>query len=232
MGKLLFISGVFESKYSIKNPIKDDVALEYYRLEKIFEGDILVSGENRLESGGKVKSPKMPDVAKSLSEIIHKINEKNSDGQNTVSEEQFADELEAKLDSMKDLEAYALDSEPEEFRGEYTRRIRDLVSKSYDINPYFARKFFGNLTYQNEIIDQGMKLCYKKMRGELETIVISPGKQVEVEIQYRKIIEKMKGKINWFDRYFGFNTLEFLETCNIDDSVKNIKDIGRVLRGK
>ena len=61
------------------------------------------------------------------------------------------------------------------------------------------------------------------MRGELETIVISPGKQVEVEIQYRKIIEKMKGKINWFDRYFGFNTLEFLETCNIDDSVKNIK---------
>jgi type I restriction enzyme, R subunit len=220
---LMFVSGYFDAKYSSQNPIKDDVALEYYRLQKTSEGKIPLSGEGDLVSGGKIKSPRRPEIPKSLSEIIQNINERNSDLDNSISEEKTADELEEKLDAMDDFQELASNSDAEDIRDEYTTRLKKLVAESYDSNPYFARKFFENGAFQEEVIDKGLELCHKKAKGELETIVISPGKELEVKIQYRKIIEKLHGKINWFDRYFGIDTLEFLETCTIDDSVKEIK---------
>ena len=225
---LMFVSGYFDAKYSSQNPIKDDVALEYYRLQKTSDGKISLYGEGDLVSGGKIKSPRRPDIPKSLSEIIHNINERNSDTDNSISEEQTADELEEKLDAMEDFQELASNSDAEDIRDEYAMRLKKLVAESYDSNPYFARKFFENGAFQEEVIEKGLELCHKKARGELETIVISPGKELEVKIQYRKIIEKLHGKINWFDRYFGLDTLEFLETCTLDDSVKEIKILASV----
>ena len=106
---------------------------------------------------------------------------------------------------------------------EYKIRVKQLVAGSYDSNPYFAKKFFENDAFQDEVLLKGIELFQSQAKGELETIVISPGKELEVKSQYRKIIGKLQGKINWFDRFFGKNTLEFLETCTIDDSVKEIK---------
>ena len=90
------------------------------------------------------------------------------------------------------------------------------------------KKFFENGAFQDEVLLKGIDLFQSQAKGELETILISPGKELEVKSQYRKIIGKLQGKINWFDRYFDQNTLEFLETCTIDDSVKEIKILASV----
>ena len=225
---LMFVSGYFDSKDPLLNPIKDDVALEYYRLQKISEGSISLSGEGTLVAGGKIKKPRRPDVAKSLSEIIHNINERNSDTDNAHAEEITADEIEVKLSAMTDFKEIVANSDAEDVLDEYKIRVKQLVAGSYDSNPYFAKKFFENGAFQDEVLLKGIELFQSQAKGELETIVISPGKELEVKSQYRKIIGKLQGKINWFDRFFGKNTLEFLETCTIDDSVKEIKILASV----
>ena len=225
---LMFVSGYFDSKDPLLNPIKDDVALQYYTLQKISEGSISLSGEGTLVAGGKIKKPRRPDVAKSLSEIIHNINERNSDTDNAHAEEITADEIEVKLSSMTDFKEIVANSDAEDVLDEYKIRVKQLVAESYDSNPYFAKKFFENSAFRDEVLLKGIELYQKQAKGEFEPIVISPSNILQVKNQYRKIIGKLQGKISWFDRYFAADTLEFLEGCKIDDSVKEIKILAGV----
>ena len=223
IGVLMFTKGLFDADSQSLDVVKDDVALEYFRLQKISEGDISLSGEGMLVAGGKITPPKRPDVAKSLSEIIRNINEKNSDTVNSDAEEITADEIEKKLLSMEEFRELAANSDSQDVLQEYSSRVKKLVAESYESNQYFANKFFSNKEFQEEALLKGIELYQKQAKGEVETILLSPGRQLEVKAEYRNRIKSCKGKVNWFDRYYGKDTLAFLEGCNLDESVKEIK---------
>jgi type I restriction enzyme, R subunit len=222
IGVLMFTHRIFDVTSS-NDIVKDDIALEYYRLKKISQKDISLSGEGTLVSGGKVRKPKRPDEAKSLIEIIKDVNTKYSDIEITVADETILNQIEKELLSDPDFLEIAANSDSEDILGEYRKKVREKVANYYDTNPYFVKQYFDNKEFENEILLKGIELYQKQSRGEIKTIILSPGKQLESKKEYKKNIEKFQGRINWFDRYYGKDTLEFLDTCVLHESVKEIK---------
>ncbi len=145
----------------------DEVALKYYRLQKIMEGSITletgIGGEvsGPLEVGtGKVKGELVE-----LSELINILNERF--GTNfTTADQLFFDSLKEDALANDKLRQAAVVNTLENFGIVFQKQLEDILINRLDQNQTIAQKFFNEDDFKRIISHTLMKQVYKAINEE------------------------------------------------------------------
>lgn len=158
-----------------KVDIQDKVKLEYYKLQKDFEGEIMLVAESA--DGGILTNPeeinanvKLVEERDSLEEIIHRINERFPDDfkqqDKVIIErlyESFKEEKDPKIVNMAKNNSAAM-FEDSLFKDVFLDRVMD----EYSMNDEAFQKLIGaDVTYFNTVYTLIAKELYKTFRSEV-----------------------------------------------------------------
>lgn len=158
-----------------KVDIADKVKLEYYKLQKDFEGDIMLVAEN--EEGGELKHPeefnanvKPVEERDSLEEIIHRINERYPDDfsphDRVIVEtlhKAFTEERDAKIVNMAKNNSQEM-FENSLFKDVFLDRVMDEYTKDTEA---YQRLIGADDSYFKTVYAFIAADVYKKLRSEV-----------------------------------------------------------------
>lgn len=146
--------------------VADDVALEYYRNQKVFEGSIELEKTGgveleptRFSSGGPVEDEKVL-----LSTIVDKINERFG---TDFTETDFLSREQVKEDMMKseDIQEKARNNTKENFKFAFEKSFLDFVIDRMGSNEKFFMKILENEEFRNFIMEDMMNEVYAEVNG-------------------------------------------------------------------
>jgi type I restriction enzyme R subunit len=147
--------------------IEDDVALKYYRLQKISEGSIkleksktgAIDGPTEVGTGGEGK------VELQLSKIIELLNERFKTAF-TLSDELFLESVkEATVRDSKVREA-AVVNPIDAFSFVLDKRMNDVIVDRVDQNEAMAARFLNDPEFKKVIMDVITKQVWERIRKE------------------------------------------------------------------
>ncbi len=144
----------------------EEVALKYYRIQKIMDGMIpLEAGK-----GGEVSGPletgtgRIKDETVELSELIDILNERF--GTNfTPGDQLFFDSLKEDAISNEMLRQAAIVNSMENFGIVFAKQLEDLFINRLDQNQTIAQKYFDDEDYRKIISKTLMKQVYESING-------------------------------------------------------------------
>lgn len=146
--------------------IVDEVALEYYRLQKIKEGAIeLAVGEIGKLSGISEAGIKQAKEKKAfLSEIIDALNERF--GMNFEEADRlFFEQIEAELMNDEKLQAQAKVNKLDTFKYPFEEIFIEKLIARMEQNQEIFEKIMENKVFCNKVMELIMKRVYAKLRG-------------------------------------------------------------------
>ncbi|MDF2877166.1 MAG: type restriction-modification system restriction subunit [Anaerocolumna sp.] len=143
--------------------LNDEVNLQYYRLQKIFEGSIsLEKGEplpNTLHAGKAGK-----DVEKSpLSELIEKLNERF--GTEFGDMDKVLEQFVADMEKNEQLRTQAQNNSKEHFKFPFNDAFMDIVVDRMMQNKEFCEKILDDEKFGNTVKDLMVDYVYTKLRA-------------------------------------------------------------------
>jgi type I restriction enzyme, R subunit len=145
--------------------LADDVALEYYRNEKVFEGSVsLATGEEqelKPTSFGKGVSPE--DEKELLSSIIDLLNERFGTEFTDV-DKLSRDQIKEDMIRNEDLAQKAQNNTKDNFKYSYERAFMDFVISRMNQNEKFFMKMLENSEFKNFIMDDMFDEVYDTLR--------------------------------------------------------------------
>ena len=97
-----------------KVDLDDEMTLQRYRIQKVFEGQITIDGENALENTKFAGSGKKQDEESPLSELIKLLNERF--GTDFAQKDKILEQVVADLGKIDDLRAQAKNNSIERFK--------------------------------------------------------------------------------------------------------------------
>ncbi len=204
--------------------LKGDVSLQYYRLQKTHQGDILVTEEARsLVARDELGKPNVPDVLTTLSDVVQRINEK-FEGDVRISD---ADEITLmtwleSLEKDSDLRQVAKANEFEDFLRKYRTKLQEQMVISLSDNKRLVSLIFSDPDLMNKITISAARY-YQRWASSNDLPPIRPGTPAENRLMFRRIIQSCKGFVHWLDLYIGQEGLEFLVDSFDHQNVKDIK---------
>lgn len=166
---LNYLAKVLPNKSTEKVDLDDKIKLEYYRLDKTFEGDIILesSGEYEvLEHPPGVDLEKGKDPKDELLEII--INQMNDKYGGIVSE---ADKvivdtvLSGVLKREKKLKKYAKNDNPEIFNNKFDKEFEDIAHECYSESMDSFKKLFENKEFYTTVMTEMARTAYMEFRN-------------------------------------------------------------------
>src|SRR5690625_349950 len=136
---LNFLLRKLPKRVSEKIYLADDVALEYYRNEKVFDGSI------RLETKGKIDldptqhaggaSPE--EETEKLSSIIERMNERF--GTDFTHADKIINEMEKHMKENEDIKEAARHNTYENYRYSFSERLRDFIVENIEVKGEFLK---------------------------------------------------------------------------------------------
>ncbi len=156
-----------KSDYTERLRLDNEVALEYYRLQKIAEGDLVlqVQGEHGLDPASEagIRHPK-EEVAK-LSDIIRQINDRFGTDFNETDRFNF-EQLEEELSKDQMLKLRAQNNSLENFKYAFEDVFIDKVLDRQDASQEFFGKILANPEFKQIVGEFLMKKIYQKFNEE------------------------------------------------------------------
>lgn len=156
-----------KSDYTERLRLDNEVALEYYRLQKIAEGDLVlqVQGEHGLDPAGEagIRRPK-EEVAK-LSDIIRQLNDRFGTDFNETDRFNF-EQLEEELSKDEMLKLRAQNNSLENFKYAFEDVFIDKVLDRQDASQEFFGKILENPEFKQIVGEFLMKKIYQKFKEE------------------------------------------------------------------
>ncbi|MEZ4225972.1 MAG: type I restriction endonuclease [Polyangiaceae bacterium] len=148
--------------------IDDDVALRYYRLQKVREGSIVLT----VADGGVVKgltdvgTRAATDEKAKLSEIIEVLNDRFGTDF-TKADQLFFDQVieEAKADGEMVQQAHANDLD--NFSLAAKQKVQDLMIARLEDNEDIVTKYLNEVEFRNAAFGELVKRIYEEVRGKL-----------------------------------------------------------------
>ncbi len=142
----------------------DEVAMEYYRLQKIKEGSIdLIAGENsKLDGLSEAGIKRAKEEKAALSEIIDILNERFG----TEFEEAdrlFFEQIEAELMEDTTLQTQAKVNEMDTFKYAFEEMFIDKLIERMDQNQEIFEKILGDQSFGSLVKELMMKKVYTKL---------------------------------------------------------------------
>src|SRR5919106_6175947 len=132
------------------------------------------------------------------------------------------DEWRRILENMQELREYAQANELKYFQNYFAKEFDKVVARSYDTNPALVSWYFEDEGLKDEIIRKASELYYKWAQ-ENHLPPITKTTPALNRMHFRQTIAKCKNQIQWTDRYFGVETLDFLMDGVDKENVKVVR---------
>lgn len=142
--------------------IDDKVLLEYYKLEKEFDGSISLSGLEGGIGGIKGEAGARPKKSNSLAEIIAAINEKFRT--NFTEMDKVLEQIQEDFLADDKLVSFAQNNDEEMFGLKFEQEFENFAAKRYEANDAFFVKMFTDSGVMKSIVDMLKPIIYRKMR--------------------------------------------------------------------
>ena len=142
--------------------IDDKVLLEYYRLEKEFDGSISLSGNEGGLGGIKGEAGARPKKSNSLAEIIAAINEKF--GTNFTEMDKVLEQIQQDFLADEKLVSFAQNNDETMFGLKFEQEFENFAAKRYEENDAFFVKMFTDSGVMKSVMEMLKPIVYRKMR--------------------------------------------------------------------
>jgi type I restriction enzyme, R subunit len=145
--------------------LADDVALEYYRNEKVFEGSIslTVQGEAELKPTSYGKGKTVEEEKVRLSSIIERLNERFGT-EFTETDKLSRDQIVEDMIKNEDLAQKAQNNTKENFKFSYEKAFMDFVISRMSQNEKFFMKMLENNDFKTLIMEDMFEEVYDGLR--------------------------------------------------------------------
>ncbi len=141
--------------------IDDKVLLEYYRLEKEFDGSISLSGNEGGLGGIKGEAGARPKKSNSLAEIIAAINEKY--GTNFTEMDKVLEQIQQDFLADEKLVSFAQNNDEAMFGLKFEQEFENFAAKRYEENDAFFIKMFTDSGVMKSVMEMLKPIIYRKM---------------------------------------------------------------------
>ncbi|MBI4688537.1 MAG: type I restriction endonuclease subunit R [Nitrospirae bacterium] len=157
------LSKLPKSDYTERLKLDNEVALEYYRLQKIAEGDLVlqVQGEYGLDPTTEAGISKPKEEKDRLSNIIKVLNDKYGTDFNDV-DKLFFDQIEEELYQDEDLKKRALNNQIDNFKYAFEEVFINKLIERMDSNQEIFDKIMENPEFKNDVKDWLTKKIYQR----------------------------------------------------------------------
>lgn len=143
--------------------LSNEVQLQYYRIEKTFDGNASIHEGDSLPGGGGGEAGRKEEEEEELSIIIERINKRF--GINLTKEDRVAAaQLEYDIYEDQDLTQKAISNTVEDFRYAFEQSFLDKVVKRMDQNEAFYTRILDDENYHNAIFEYLLLRTYKRLR--------------------------------------------------------------------
>ena len=142
--------------------LDDKILLEYYRLEKEFEGSISLAGAEGGLGGIKGEAGARPKQSDSLTDIIEAINEKF--GTNFTEMDKVLEQIQADFLADEKLVRFAKNNDEAMFGLKFEQEFENFAAQRYEQNDAFFIKLFSDSGVMKTVMERLKPLVYRKMR--------------------------------------------------------------------
>jgi len=146
--------------------LADDVALEYYRNQKVFEGSIELEKTGGVEldpqrhgAGGAVEDEKTR-----LSSVLEKLNERFGT-EFTEEDLLFDEQVVSTMTNSEDVQVRAKNNSYDNFRLAMKERIMDFVIDRMEANEKYTHKILGDQEFQSYFVDKIIAEVYAEINA-------------------------------------------------------------------
>lgn len=142
--------------------LADDVALQYYRNEKVFEGSISLSkqGESELKPTSHSKGKSGEEEKERLSSIIERLNERFGT-EFTETDKLSRDQIKEDMINDEELAQKAQNNTKENFKFSYEKAFLDFVISRMSQNEKFFMKMLENSEFRTFIMEDMFEEVYE-----------------------------------------------------------------------
>lgn len=152
-----------KTDYTERLKLDNEVALEYYRLQKIAEGDLVlqVQGEHSLDPTTEAGISKSKDEKDRLSNIIYLLNEKFGTDF-TEADRLYFEQIEQALFENEDLKIRAQNNPIENFKYAFEEVFIQALIDRMDSNQEIFDKIMENSEFKNDVKEWLTKKIYQR----------------------------------------------------------------------
>ncbi|MDD3626918.1 MAG: type I restriction endonuclease [bacterium] len=152
--------------YTERLKLDNEVALEYYRLQKIGEGDLVlqVQGEHELGPVTEAGISKPKDEKDKLSNIINLLNEKYG-FDFTDQDRLYFEQIEQALYENEELKVRAKNNPLENFKYAFDEIFIQILIDRMDANQEIFEKIMGDSEFKNDVQTWLTKKIYERFKG-------------------------------------------------------------------
>ena len=157
------LSKLPKSDYTERLKLDNEVALEYYRLQKIAEGDLVlqVQGEFGIDTTTEAGISRPKDEKDKLSNIIKVLNDKHGTDFNDA-DKLFFEQIEEELYRDEDLKKRALNNPLDNFKYAFEEVFINKLIERMDSNQEIFDKIMENSEFKNDVKDWLIKKIYQR----------------------------------------------------------------------
>lgn len=142
--------------------LDDKILMEYYRLEKEFDGSISLEGSEGGLDGIKGEAGSHVKKSNSLTEIIAAINEKF--GTDFTEMDKVLEQIQADFLADEKLVSFAKNNDEAMFGLKFEQEFENFAAKRYEQNDAFFVKMFSDSGVMQTVMEMLKPLIYRKMR--------------------------------------------------------------------
>lgn len=142
--------------------LDDKILMEYYRLEKEFDGSISLEGSEGGLGGIKGEAGARVKKSNSLAEIIAAINEKF--GTEFTEMDKVLEQIQADFLADEKLVSFAKSNDEAMFGLKFEQEFENFAAKRYEQNDAFFVKMFSDSGVMKTVMEMLKPLIYRKMR--------------------------------------------------------------------
>lgn len=145
--------------------LDDEVSLQYYRIQKIFEGSISLDESKPLPNTVHAGKPKPEEERLSLSELVEKLNDKfgtDFTKEDMLVVEQFIFDM----DNNEELRTQARNNSAEHFRYPFNDAFMDIVIDRMIQNQKFCERVLDDDKFGNTLKDLLVEVVYDRLRQD------------------------------------------------------------------
>jgi type I restriction enzyme R subunit len=163
------LSKLPKSDYTERLKLDNEVALEYYRLQKIGEGDLVlqVQGEYGLDPITEAGITRPKEEKDRLSNIINVLNEKFGTDFNDA-DKLFFDQIEEELYQDEVLKKRALNNPLDNFKYAFEEVFINKLIERMDSNQEIFDKIMENTEFKNDVKNWLTKKIYQRFNDQQE----------------------------------------------------------------
>ena len=142
--------------------LDDKILMEYYRLEKEFDGSISLEGSQGGLGGIKGEAGARVKKSNSLAEIIAAINEKF--GTEFTEMDKVLEQLQADFLADEKLVSFAKNNDETMFGLKFEQEFERFAAQRYEQNDAFFVRVFSDSGFMKTVMEMLKPLIYRKMR--------------------------------------------------------------------